>query len=669
MNLKHFLWIILWFWVVFPAAGTWAQDDTTQTLLMFVGEDQDILSIASGREESAWKAPAVAQVIEQKEFRQNHYFSLTEAIGSVPGFHGVNTASGSHSYLRGIPDSILYLYDTVPITLTDDIPLHSTKRIEIVRGPGSVLWGPDAFAGIVNIVPLTGKDFAGTETGVFFSSDKDMQNGAYINQGWNQGVWDGFLSLSASESDKKEFSSDITRFWGTGDEPVPAAQRRGSSARQSSQQLEIAGNFSYDDFLKVSGRVTDSTTPYSFSYQMDNISWKQVRQEKSGFLKLEGKKQFGIDSAVRFTATASALDLKETVIDTHIDQKEYETYAEVTYEKVFNSGGSHFTAGISARDKTYDGVAIWDTYLPEYLVDENDNFIPTFTQKNYSTRLFSVFTQYRKTLGTVDLIFGLRHDDHDSFGDKFSYNTGLVWTPLEDWAMKALTGTAYRTPSPRQLFNSSKTDPEEIKNISLEISRKIGKKAEVSIGGFINRISNHVMDDPYAGLSSPNSQEIKGIEVSGSVKPIDQLTLSAAFTRQSNQGPLETYLYNDYSTLLPDGTWKKHYVLLEYPYDSGPDQFWRAGLVWSPKDTIDVFTQAKYFSGYPLTYAHAEQYEKSSSAFLVDAGIRIKNILTDQSDLELNITNLLDKEYKIPGEYSLEKGTPFSIGIMWRKRW
>lgn len=666
MNCKRFFWIIFWFWAVFPSDGIRAQED--QTLLMFVGEDQDVLSIASGREESAWKAPAVVKVIEQEEFRENHSFSLTKAMNSVPGFHGVNSASGVRSYLRGIPESVLYLYDTVPMTFTDDISLHSFKQIEIVRGPGSVLWGPDAFAGIVNLVPLTGKDLTGTETGAFVSSDNDMRDGAYIHHGWDRGLWDGFLSFSASTSDKKEFSSDITRFWGTGEEPVPADERRGSSAREAGRQAEIAGNFSYGDVFKVSGRFSDSTTPYSFSYQ-DNISWKQTRQEKSGFLKLEGKHQFNIDSALRFTATASVLDAREYIIDTRMDHDEYETYGEITYEKVFNSGGSHFTAGVSARNKTYDGVALWDTYLPEYLTDENDYFIPTFTQKNYSTRLFSVFAQYRKTLGKVDLIFGLRHDDHDSFGDKLSYNTGLVWTPREDWVLKASTGTAYRTPSPRQLFYADKTDPEEIKNMSLEISRKIGQKAELSLGGFINKISDHVMDDAYAGLSSPNSQDIKGIEFSCSITPIDEVTLSAAFTRLFNQGPLETYLYNDYSTLLPDGTWEKHYVLLEYPYDSGPEQFWRAGLVWSPTDTIEIFTQARYFSGYPLIYPRAEDPEKSSSAFLVDAGIRIKNVFMNQSDLEINITNVLDREYTIPGEYSLEKGAPFSMGIMWRKRW
>ena len=52
-----------------------------------------------------------------------------------------------------------------------ELSLASVKRLEIVRGPGSVLWGPDAFAGIVNVVPMTGKDLDGAETGLLYRNN------------------------------------------------------------------------------------------------------------------------------------------------------------------------------------------------------------------------------------------------------------------------------------------------------------------------------------------------------------------------------------------------------------------------------------------------------------------------------------------------------------------
>ena len=73
-------------------------------------------------------------------------------------------------YLRGIPDSFLVLMDGVPFscdaTTIDyprglDLSLNYIEKIEIVRGPGSALWGPDAFSGIINLVTKKGADLQG----------------------------------------------------------------------------------------------------------------------------------------------------------------------------------------------------------------------------------------------------------------------------------------------------------------------------------------------------------------------------------------------------------------------------------------------------------------------------------------------------------------------------
>src|SRR6056297_2040839 len=145
------------------------------TMLLFVGEQVDILSIASRREESASKAPAVAQVISRDDFQEHGLQTLSQVLERTPGFYMAQKEWGSLPYLRGMPNSVLFLYDTVPIVsdtrkslhqLDHDLSLAPVKKIEIIRGPSSVLWGPDAFGGVVNVVPLTGGDIDGLETGL-----------------------------------------------------------------------------------------------------------------------------------------------------------------------------------------------------------------------------------------------------------------------------------------------------------------------------------------------------------------------------------------------------------------------------------------------------------------------------------------------------------------------
>ncbi len=131
-----------------------------------------MLTLASRREESAAKAPAVAQVLTRKDFWDRGDTTLRRVLEYQPGFYMAPKEYGTRPYLRGIPESTLFLYDAVPLRsevsksfhqLDQDLSLAAVKRIEIVRGASSVLWGLDAFSGVVNVVPLTGKDFQGVK--------------------------------------------------------------------------------------------------------------------------------------------------------------------------------------------------------------------------------------------------------------------------------------------------------------------------------------------------------------------------------------------------------------------------------------------------------------------------------------------------------------------------
>ena len=87
----------------------------SDTMLMFVGEDLEVLSIASRREEAAWSAPAIADVITREDIDLKGAFTISQALEDTPGFYMNQTEKGSVSYLRGIQNSALFLFDTVPM--------------------------------------------------------------------------------------------------------------------------------------------------------------------------------------------------------------------------------------------------------------------------------------------------------------------------------------------------------------------------------------------------------------------------------------------------------------------------------------------------------------------------------------------------------------------------
>ncbi len=70
------------------ATPLWAEEDTPpireETMLMFVGEEIEVLTIASRREQSAWQAPAIARILTQKELRDRGAYTLNDALSDVP---------------------------------------------------------------------------------------------------------------------------------------------------------------------------------------------------------------------------------------------------------------------------------------------------------------------------------------------------------------------------------------------------------------------------------------------------------------------------------------------------------------------------------------------------------------------------------------------------------
>jgi outer membrane receptor protein involved in Fe transport len=620
-------------------------------MLMFVGEDLEVLSIASRRQESAWQAPAVAQVVTREELEERGIRTLSQALEMIPGFYMARKEWGTQPYLRGIPDSVLFLYDAVPLgsdiskslhPLDHELSLASVKRIEIIRGPGSLLWGPDAFAGIVNVVPMTGKDLDGVEIGILYGSPGD-QEAFYVNMGHDTGLWED------------------------GDIPVASEDRFGEEKPGRSHYLEASGRFSFRDWFTVSGLLSDYKRPYAMTEE--DLTWLESRSVPFGFIKLEAKKDLDRSSALRFTGSYSWLNPEYEIIDLTLKQKERTSYGEVIYDRSFLAGRGLFTAGLSYRERHIEDAPIWDGYLPEYLEPENESFVPIITEVDYDARLRSLFGQYSHKIGDVDLWLGVRNDKHDEYKDHVSYNAGAVWSASSRWVFKVLYGNAYRTPFASQLLEEEEAELEKIKTLNVQIAWDISKHAGLSLCGFASRIENHIMEDPYAGLSQPNNQDIKGVEIEGYLSPAKGFNFSANLTLIDNSGPDEIYHSKTYF----DGTvW--HYEDLSYPYDSGPPTLFNLTGTWRPSEKVTTFARLSYFSSRQLIYpdpsekSGSTEHPSSPGVWLLDLSATIRDLVLPDFE-EFSVRNLTDKEYDTPGTYSTIEGEPFSATVMLRKRW
>ncbi|MFZ6708654.1 TonB-dependent receptor plug domain-containing protein [Undibacterium sp. TC9W] len=170
--------------------------------------DKSVISVATGSALPLRRAPAVATVITAADIEVTGATSLDGILETVPGLHvGRSTVMNMAIYtIRGMRNTlsnpqVLVLINGTPVInaytgdrglISADMPLENVARIEIIRGPGSALYGADAFSGVINIVTKTAKEQNGTRLGSRLGSFNSRD--AWVLHG---GKW-GDIEVAAS---------------------------------------------------------------------------------------------------------------------------------------------------------------------------------------------------------------------------------------------------------------------------------------------------------------------------------------------------------------------------------------------------------------------------------------------------------------------------------------
>jgi len=151
-----------------------ADNPLSQMSLEQLGNIQ--VTTASKAPEEVWKTPAAVYVITQEDIERSGATNIPEALRLAPGIEVARIDSDKWSIgIRGfgsrLSRSVLVLIDgrTVYTTLfagtyweVQDTLLDDIDRIEVIRGPGATIWGPNAVNGVINIITKKAKDTHGT---------------------------------------------------------------------------------------------------------------------------------------------------------------------------------------------------------------------------------------------------------------------------------------------------------------------------------------------------------------------------------------------------------------------------------------------------------------------------------------------------------------------------
>lgn len=152
------------------------------------------ITTASKHAEQLLDAPATAYIVTEKDIEERGYSSLFDVLEDIPEIEiqeHVNPEHVSSITVRGVNgnEKLLILRDGMRInsmattthTMDKNFSVRYARRIEIILGPTSALYGADAFTGVVNIITEKGNDIQGgsvsSSYGMFHTTDNSFIGG------------------------------------------------------------------------------------------------------------------------------------------------------------------------------------------------------------------------------------------------------------------------------------------------------------------------------------------------------------------------------------------------------------------------------------------------------------------------------------------------------------
>jgi iron complex outermembrane receptor protein len=218
-----------------------------------------------------WRTAAAVYVITQDDIRRSGATSIPEALRLAPGVEVARISSDKWSIgIRGfgsrLARSVLVLIDGRSVYTTllagtywevQDTVMEDIERIEVIRGPGGTVWGPNAVNGVINIITRKSADTQGALVSAGGGNEEqgflNMRYGGGNAKGFNYRVYGKGFNRGA------EYHSDGDRYdrWG-------AAQGgfRMDWVKNERDSFTVQGDL-YDERAGESVTLTSYTPPFS----------------------------------------------------------------------------------------------------------------------------------------------------------------------------------------------------------------------------------------------------------------------------------------------------------------------------------------------------------------------------------------------------------------------
>lgn len=641
------LWLVLCCISVcaLPQNGTaqteWTRDTALDSLLSIK------ISTAAKYEQTTREAPASVTLITSEDIERYGYHTLVDVFRHVRGFYISDDRNYSYLGARGFSRPTDYnnrmlllvnghsinetIFGSAPMGTDFGIDLGSVERIEIVRGPGSALYGTGAMFTVINIMTKSGATIDGfhlaAETGSYGRVHGSVTFGKETANGLGIMLSGMGTDIKGQDLYYKEYDTSSTNH----------GIARGLDRDRFYGALTT---ITYDK-LTVQGALMSRTKGIptgAFDIVFNDASARTLDEWK--FLELK------YDSGVRSN--------KNVMLRGYVDHYGYSgtyPYTIMTFESGTGNwagGELRFRWDLTPSNRLIVGTEYKEHLRAAYRYWSTD---ATYFNGNFPFHILSFYLQeHYQVTENLSLRFGLRRDDYSTVGSSTTPRGALIYNPTKSSTLKLLYGEGFRAPNvyeanyddPLTGFKSNPAlRPEKIRTVEGVWEQRLSDQL-FGIASLYNYTMNNLIDtkrDPSDSLLQyQNVMKIKATGV--------ELELNARF----NMGLRG---YASYSLQHPVDTESKTHLT------NSPSHLLKIGLTYP-------FMQ-HWFAAAELQYESPRKtvYDTRTDAYLLTTVHLTSKPLWHRIVPSLLVDNVFNVTYKTPGGFEHKQDGITQNGRNW----
>ena len=608
----------------------------------------DVVVTGSNQATSRNLLPYTVSIVNSRQLEATGKTQLLAALsGEVPslfvsqrnifGF-GVSNGGSGGIKIRGVggspTSSILMMVDGQPQfaglfshPVADFYETEYVDHVEVLRGPGSVLYGSNAMGGVINVITKQAQqDGEQTVLTSQYGSYNTWQNS--LTNVVRKGKFSSMVSLGYDRTDGLKDNFDFKQ-----------SSVYAKVGYELSRNWNLSADYSLMNFIgndpiyaKIKANNPDATDIYH-----QNIT----RGEAS----LTLNNHYGDAAAYSVSGIGSSSNTNGAVRiyysygNHYIDDPNHfhsldDRFGILAYQN-FNPW-KMATATVGFDFNTYTGKipmsgghAYGDGSMPAKM--------QTISRKSITE--YSPYVTLQQVLfdGVLTLNGGLRMANSDKFGSHWLPQVGFAVRPDDDWSIRASLAKGYRNPSFKEMYLYATANPdlasESMMNYEVTISKYFSRYFSIDVTGYFSEVSNMIqegrvlMEDGSSVSKNLNTGGFinKGIEVSAASHPLDVLSLRASYS----------YMHTSSSVLT-----------------AAPKNQYFLGIGWQALKQLEVNAELKGVGGMSVANVpkNVEGVEHQNYALL---GLRLTYKPVKCLDVFVHFDNITDAKYQINYGYEM----------------